>query len=84
MQPVPVFVDIIKFSDFQKINADVSKTHILSFLTTDHLQAEWRIWQEIFLRYSCSYYSSMHKPRGCIFSFSRNKISQNYDEAKCF
>ena len=49
MQSVPVFVDIIKFSDFQKINADVSKTHILSFLTTDHLQAEWRIWQEIFL-----------------------------------
>ena len=49
MQPVPVFVDIIKFSDFQKINADVSKTHILSFLTTDHLQAEWGIWQEIFL-----------------------------------
>ena len=49
MQSVPVFADIIKFSDFQKINADVSKTHILSFLTTDHLQAEWRIWQEIFL-----------------------------------
>ena len=26
MQSVPVFVDITKFSDFQKKNADVSKT----------------------------------------------------------
>ena len=57
--------------------------HILTFLIISHLQADSRIYQGIFLRYSCLYHSSTKK-RCIIFillvkqNFNQQSININY------